>query len=84
LLSNFLWLKLSTINLGIKEAYAQETNVNVTTHAIRALKDSMKKKAAYIRPFLDRGNVGISNTGNLMVRSNQGLNLKDKACSAIL
>ena len=71
--------KLSRIKLGIKEAYAQEANVNVTTPAIRALKGSMKKKAASIRPFLDKGNVGITNTGTLMIRSNQGLNLKDKA-----
>jgi len=71
--------KLSSIKLGAKEAHAQETNVNVTTPAIRALKASMKKKVASLRPFLAKGNVGISNTGNLMMRSNQGLNLKNKA-----
>lgn len=65
--------------LGAKQAYAQEADINVTTPAIRALKDSIQKRADSIKPFMDSGNAGLTNDGLLAVRSAEGLNLKDKA-----
>ncbi len=65
--------------IGPEKAFAQEPDINVTTPAIRALKGSIKKRAESIKPYMDRGNVGISNEGLLVIRSSGGLSLKDKA-----
>lgn len=65
--------------LGPEDAFAQEADINVTTPAIRALKQSIKERSEAIKPFMDRGNVGISNDGLLVLRSGEGLNLKEKA-----
>ncbi len=65
--------------VGPTEAHAAEADINVTTPAIRALKESIRNRAASVRPFLDRGNAGIGNNGLLVIRNNSGLNLKDKA-----
>ena len=65
--------------IGPREAHAQEADINVTTPAIRTLKKSIKARAESIKPFMDKGNAGISNQGLLVQRNNDGLNLKDKA-----
>lgn len=65
--------------IGPQEASAQEIDINITTPAIRALKDSIQQRAESIKPFMDRGNVGIRNDGLLTIRTNTGLNLKEKA-----
>jgi uncharacterized protein YdbL (DUF1318 family) len=64
---------------GPTQAYAQETDINVTTPAIRALKESIQARAESVKPFMDSGNAGISNNGLLVIRNMEGLNLKDKA-----
>jgi uncharacterized protein YdbL (DUF1318 family) len=58
---------------------AQEADINITTPAIRSLKESIQNRAESIRPYMDTGNVGISSEGLLIVRTMDGLNLKDKA-----
>jgi len=65
--------------IGPAQAFAQDVDINVTTPAIRALKESIQKRADSIKPYMDSGNVGISNDGLLVTRNNDGLNLKDKA-----
>ena len=65
--------------IGPAQAFAQDVDINVTTPAIRALKESIQKRADSIKPYMDSGNVGISNDGLLTVRNTDGLNLKDKA-----
>lgn len=72
-------LRRAVSMFGPREAYAQQADINLSTPAIRALKDSIQKRADEIKPFMDRGNVGISNDGLLVIRSSDGLNLKDKA-----
>ena len=72
-----IWFVIRT--LGPREAFAQEADINVTTPAIRALTDSIQARADSIKSFMDSGNVGISNDGLLVIRSAEGLNLKDKA-----
>lgn len=74
---NSMWAAISV--LGPREAHAQNADINVTTPAIRALMESIKKRSQSIKPFMDRGNIGIGNTGLLVFRNNDGLNLKDKA-----
>jgi len=65
--------------IGPAQAFAQDVDINVTTPAIRALKESIQKRADSIKPYMDSGNVGISNDGLLVTRNNDGLDLKDKA-----
>lgn len=61
------------------EAHAQEADINISNPAIRALKDSIRNRSEGIKPFMDRGNVGITRDGLLTVRSTEGLNLKERA-----
>jgi uncharacterized protein YdbL (DUF1318 family) len=63
----------------VGEAQAQEADINVSNPAIRALKDSIKARSDAIKPFMDRGNVGIASEGLLTIRSIDGLNLKERA-----
>jgi uncharacterized protein len=63
----------------VNEAHAQEADINVSNPAIRALKDSIKKRSDSIKPFMDRGNVGITRDGLLTIRGTDGLNLKERA-----
>ncbi len=65
--------------LGPAEAYAEAPDINISTPAIRAIKDSIKRRAGKIKPYLDSGNVGIARDGLLVIRSLEGLSLKEKA-----
>ena len=60
-------------------AHAQEPDINVSNPAIRALKDSIKQRSEAIKPYMDRGNVGIAQDGLLAVRNTDGLSLKERA-----
>lgn len=75
LFSPVRWASLTLVS----EAHAQEADINVSNPAIRALKDSIKERSAAIRPFMDRGNIGIAQDGLLAIRGTDGLNLKERA-----
>jgi uncharacterized protein YdbL (DUF1318 family) len=62
-----------------RRAFAQEADINILNPAIRALKDSIKNRSGSIKPFMDRGNVGLTRDGLLTVRTTDGLNLKERA-----
>lgn len=62
-----------------REAFAQEADINVSNPAIRALKDSIRNRSESIKPFMDRAGVGINREGLLVVRTTDGLNLKERA-----
>lgn len=71
---------LRTVSLNfIGEAYAQEADINVSNPAIRSLKDTIKQRSNAIKPYMDRGNIGVRQDGLLAVRSADGLNLKERA-----
>jgi uncharacterized protein YdbL (DUF1318 family) len=72
-------IRLAISAIGPENAYAQDADVNVTTPAIRTLKKSIQERAASIKPYMDKGNVGISNQGLLVIRNSNGLNLKKRA-----
>lgn len=76
---NEQYFKLSRAAVGPSTAYAQEADINVTTPAIRALKESMKQNAESIKPYLEQGVVGIGNDGLLVIRTPEKLKLKEKA-----
>jgi uncharacterized protein YdbL (DUF1318 family) len=63
----------------VPPAYAQEADINVSNPAIRALKDSIKNRSDLIKPFMDRGSVGINQDGLLAIRTTDGLSLKERA-----
>jgi len=63
----------------VKEAHAQEADINVSNPAIRALKDSIRGRSESIKPYMDKGNVGLNRDGLLIVRTTEGLNLKERA-----
>ena len=63
----------------VHKAYAQEADINVSNPAIRALKDSIKQRSNAIKPYMDRGNIGIRQDGLLTIRTTDGLNLKERA-----
>lgn len=63
----------------VSEAQAQEADINVSNPAIRSLKDSIKQRSGAIKPYMDRGSIGIGQDGLLKLRSAEGLNLKERA-----
>jgi uncharacterized protein YdbL (DUF1318 family) len=62
----------------VPAAYAQEAT-NVSTPAIRAVKEAMKNRFPALKPYYDGGNVGETNKGMVEVRDEAGLNLQAKA-----
>jgi uncharacterized protein YdbL (DUF1318 family) len=63
----------------ISVAHAQEPDINVSNPAIRALKDAIKQRSEAIKPYMDRGNVGIAQDGLLAIRNTDALSLKERA-----
>jgi len=61
------------------EAHAAEVDVNVSTAAIRALKDGMKQRAGELKPSLASGAVGVGKDGMLVMRDAAALDLAAKA-----
>lgn len=72
-------VKLFAFTGFTREAFAQEADINVSNPAIRALKDSIKTRSESIKPYMDKGNVGINKDGFLVVRTTEGLSLKERA-----
>ena len=62
-----------------REAFAQEPDINVSNPAIRGLKESIRTRSESIKPFMDKGSVGLNRDGLLAVRATEGLNLKERA-----
>ena len=76
--NRFLPWRLSSLSL-VSAVHAQEADINVSNPAIRATKDSIKARSEAIKPFMDRGNIGIAADGLLAIRNTDGLNLKERA-----
>ena len=65
--------------LAPARAEAQEADINISTAAIRALKDSMRARAAQLKPYMSGGQVGIGSDGLLVVRGLDGVPLNAQA-----
>jgi len=65
--------------LLVNAAYAQDVDINVSTAAIRSVKEQMKTRAAQLKPYLDQARVGIGKDGMLTVRDLEGVPLRDQA-----
>ncbi|MCE3241245.1 MAG: putative rane protein [Deltaproteobacteria bacterium] len=69
-----------TLSLSLtREVFAQEADINVSNPAIRGLRDSIKRRSGAIKPYMDKGSAGINQDGLLVVRSSEGLSLKERA-----
>ncbi len=73
-----LFLAASAL-LSPAEAHAADVDVNVSTASIRALKESMRTRAAELKPHLASGLVGIGRDGMLVERDGSGADLATKA-----
>lgn len=60
-------------------AYAKDPDINVSTAAIRALKESIRKRSGELKPFLGSGSVGIGHDGMLVALNLDGVPLRDQA-----
>ncbi|MFQ3574185.1 MAG: DUF1318 domain-containing protein [Thermodesulfovibrionales bacterium] len=64
----------------VKDAYAQQQiNIEISTPAIRALKEAMRGRYQYLYPFYQRGAIGENMRGYLDERDTSQLNLREKA-----
>ena len=53
-------------------------DIDVSTPAIRTIKESIKNRSSELIGFLTSGNLGLSKDGLLLVRNSEGLDLKQK------
>jgi uncharacterized protein YdbL (DUF1318 family) len=74
-----LFQEIKRLSWGPAEAHAQQIDIEVSTPAIRALKDSMRGRFSQLKPLYDKGGIGENNVGFLETRDASGLNLKEKA-----
>lgn len=69
---------VSSMSLGPKSAFAQ-VNVDVSTPAIRALKESMRNGWRQLKPYYEKIVVGENNNGLVEIRDASSLDLKEQA-----
>jgi len=65
------------ISFGPSEAFAQ-IDIEVTTPAIRALRESLKNRYSLLKPYYEMGVIGENNKGFIEIRDASKLNLKQK------
>lgn len=64
--------------IGPREACAQ-INIDVSTPAIRSLKQALRDNFSQLKPLYDKGAIGENNMGLVEQRDTGSLNLKEKA-----
>jgi uncharacterized protein YdbL (DUF1318 family) len=62
----------------VPAAYAQQ-ETEVSSPAIRALKESLRARFLKLQPLFERGSLGEANNGFIEIREEAGLTLKEKA-----
>jgi uncharacterized protein len=70
------WLRL--FKLGPGQAYAA-MNIDISTPAIRGIRESMKNRFPQLKPFYDRGALGENNNGFVAARDTAGLSLQERS-----
>jgi uncharacterized protein YdbL (DUF1318 family) len=63
---------------GARPAYA-EVNIDVSTPAIRGIKESIKSRYAQLKTFYDKGALGENNKGLIEAKDTAGLNLQERS-----
>ena len=64
--------------LGPEKAYGA-MDINVSTPAIRGIRDSMKNRFPQLQTFYDKGAIGENNMGFLDAKDTAGLNLQERS-----
>jgi uncharacterized protein YdbL (DUF1318 family) len=65
-------------SLGPENAYGA-MDINVSTPAIRGVRESMKNRFPQLKPFYDKGAIGENNMGFLDAKDTAGLNLQERS-----
>lgn len=73
-----LFDRFRQFSIGPGSASAQ-INIEVSTPAIRNLKEAMKGRFPSLKPFYDKGTIGENNMGLIEIRDTAALGLKEKA-----
>jgi len=75
------WLrdKLRQFSLGASVAVAAEMDLQISTPAIKAVRESLKARYAQLRPYFESGVLGNTNNGLIGIRDASSLSLKDRA-----
>jgi uncharacterized protein YdbL (DUF1318 family) len=81
--SSWLGHRLKELSLWPSVAYAQ-VNINVSTPAIRATEDAMKRRYPQLKPYFDKGAIGENNNGLLDIRDAAALNLQERGQATAL
>lgn len=73
-------ISIRTISLVVLcgAGFAQEPNLNVSTPAVRTLKEAMDARAVALAKFKDAGQIGEGRDGLLSARTMEGLGLGEK------
>lgn len=74
----FVSCALSAFLLLLSSAYGAQPDLNVTTPAIKAIRETMAARAEQVAKHKDLGHVGEGRDGMLAVRSLEGLGLGEK------
>jgi len=69
---------LKQFRFGPVNAHAA-VNIDVSTPAIRGIRDSMKNRFFQLKPFYDKGAIGENNKGLVEARNIAGLNLQERS-----
>ena len=75
------WLReeLMGISFGPSSAFAAEPDLEISTPAILAVRESMKARYQQLKPYFDSGVLGLANSGQIAIRDASALPLKEKA-----
>ena len=67
------------ISLGPSSAFAAEPDLEISTPAILAVRESMKARYQQLKPYFDSGVLGLASSGQIAIRDASALPLKEKA-----
>ncbi len=73
------WLNIQGLLKPVAVANAQESALTVSNATIRQLKAAMKVRFPKLRPFMERGAIGESFDGMLVIKDASSLNLRERA-----
>ena len=71
--------RLEGLSFGPTAAYAAETDLDISSPAITAIRESLKARYQQLNPYFESGVIGLANNGQIAVRDASGLPLKEKA-----
>ena len=74
-----LYQEFQKFSLGVSVAVAAEMDLQISTPAIKAVRESLKARYPQLRPYFDSGVLGNTNDGLIGIRDASSLNMRDRA-----